>query len=484
MSETTGTGSKPAAPPAVVAAEVEPSRPPRCDVCAYRDGHNGLVLLECTECHLYVHRDCYGMPTYIRKTFQCWACQAKGRTFVVHHPNGREGSRESISVLQAERPRYCDLCGHNPTTGTDTPAQQDSQVHAMHPVYDNYGNKARHLYTTDPTTGKHRLVWAHTLCGFFLATKRLLYATTRQGTTHEGEESDPDDDRSVNPALVDSEDSEGEEEEEDLFQGFAPSHHFVWYRERKWTKLVHQHQLGLTCDICHQSDYSSNTNERIFRIAVQCSANDNTEYAPFRSTHTKSLSDHESCTLAFHVGCARWGAAASSSLRRVYYFPGLPNDDTLEPIQCLYCPLHASDVNVKQSQQRQIEDDTQHQLARQKRKRNMMEQYGVLPLTLDQYSVHESTAEQQEAHERQPTLYLLDRMKQDLGTKVRSVTRDNSQEFIKEQKILWQRIALAEDVDQDFSKLWKLAKAHANQVWKEHQAEQEEPLQEEKKATK
>src|SRR5210317_731839 len=65
------------------------------------------------------------------------------------------------------------------------------------------GRKARQLSSMDPNTGMPRLAWCHTICGFFLATRDLLYATTRGGVTHEGNESDREDDRSYNSDLED-----------------------------------------------------------------------------------------------------------------------------------------------------------------------------------------------------------------------------------------------------------------------------------------
>ena len=262
--------------------------------------------------------------------------------------------------------------------------------------------------------------------------------------------------------------------------------------------------MALVCGICHQSDdyqepkssakSSSRSSiidhrQRIFRIAVQCTANTKSEYPLFRSTHTKSLQDNETCTLAYHVGCARWGqsqaqgsgSACSSStnssmkksrLRHVYYFPGLPNDDSLEPIQSLYCPLHAGDVNSKESQQKQIQADTESRLARQKRKRAMIEHQGFAHLTVDQYSVHESTSDQQQQQQQQQQqlldLSLLEEIKRDLAIKVVTITREDSKQFIKEQKKLWQRLALAQGVEEgEFPQVWKQAKAYANKVWLE-----------------
>lgn len=408
-----------------------------------------------------MHRDCYGMPTYNRKEFQCWACQAVGRTFHVHN---KEGKR--LAITQTERPRHCELCGYNP--------KNPNLKHAMHPIYDNYGCRARQLYLLDPAP---RLAWAHTICGFFLATKGLLYAVTREGTTHEGDDSDEEDDRSINSELAEEEETGGEDEE-DPFQGAAAAHHFVWHREAKWRRAVKDHQLGLKCEICKKEDYSSNPNKPCFRIPVQCSANDPTEYPLFRSTHSRNLQDHETCISAFHVGCARWSSEGDeNALRRVYYFPGLveevPGVDFFEPIRCLYCPLHSSDVNARASQKVQAEVEESSRVARLKRKRAMVEHQGRRVLSIDTYNVHESTAEQQDLSDEEigEEESFLDRMKHDIEQKVLSVTRENAKPFIKEEKRNWQRLALQENIE-NFDLLWKEVKAHANSAWR---AQQQQP---------
>jgi hypothetical protein len=485
-------------PPADAEAPPHPTAEPqiptgKCDICNYSDGHNFLVLIECTDCGVKVHRDCYGMPTFTERYFQCVACHAKDRTFEVEDVT----SGLFLDIPQVGRPNHCDLCGH-----VD---EDDSTVRALHPLYDNYGNKARQLYTVLDDGVTPRLAWAHTICGFFLATRQLLYATSRQGVTHEGDDADVADTRRVNLELDDYEESIIQD---DLYQGYAPSHHFVWHRERKWTQIVKEHQKYLTCGICGKSDDDSKKkHERIFRVAVQCTANEKFEYHLFQSTHTKSLKDDDTCTRAYHVGCARYyndttndsntnsnddtnnnSIKKKKPLRRVYYFPGLPPSDdkvppsddkekesSLDPIRCIYCKLHAQDVNAEEAAQRELLETEESRLARSKRKRAMKN----LHLTVDKYSVHKSTAEQQEEQAGRdddeeeaddPFSSLLERMKNHLGRKVVTVTRENAQTFIQAQKITWQRLALSEDVEAEaFSQLWKQVKKHTNRVWKAHQ---------------
>ena len=80
-------------------------------------------------------------------------------------------------VKQEERPTQCSLC--SVSTG----------VHAMHPLYDDYGREGRQLLL--PATGvgfkrkEERLEWVHTLCAMFICasgrTGGLVYGCTADG---------------------------------------------------------------------------------------------------------------------------------------------------------------------------------------------------------------------------------------------------------------------------------------------------------------
>ncbi|CAB9523129.1 expressed unknown protein [Seminavis robusta] len=429
-------------------------RGPKCDVCGFRDGRHGMKMVSCTECKVHVHRDCYGMPTYIKDEFVCWACQAVGKSFYVHHRDNNTHQRVKLQVTQTERPQICDLCGH-----------QDDDMHAMHPVYDTYGPRARQLHVpitndnNDDTT-KRRLVWAHTICGFFLCTQNCMYAVSQEGTTHEGLEDNPKDDRSINPELQLEDDDDDEDEENDLYDGFAPSHHFVYYVPKDANGVV-QHtsrsreinrRQQLKCEICNQDD----TADHVYRIPVQCSAGERTEPREHRVKHSDlQLDKNESCTHAFHVGCARF--TMPQEHKRVLYFPGLPDDSTAKPVRCIYCPVHAKDINKKEHGRRLQQQDDQLQAHKAKRKLAMAQKYGRA-LTLSSPTKRIKTGEDDSS------LPALERVKRDLEARVIHIRKEQGKAWIQEQKKLWSKRLSKEEL----KAVWKHAKEHAYKVWEKH----------------
>jgi hypothetical protein len=164
-----------------------------------------------------VHPECYELFHYTQSSqqqqqqdFVCWACQAIGTT-VKFRERDPEGKRLQTTIVQ--RPTDCCLCG--------TPDAEN--MHAMHPLYDDYGQRARPIRLDNGQPA-----WVHTLCALFVAykTKGLVYACSREGFY--GADEDPerlvlDDDSSINSDLVAS---QGEETE-----GFT--HHFAYTME-KW----------------------------------------------------------------------------------------------------------------------------------------------------------------------------------------------------------------------------------------------------------
>jgi hypothetical protein len=389
------------------------------------------------------------MNTYIRDEFTCWACRAVGKTFTIYNSDNIYDRRQNkkmvkLDIKQTARPTICDLCGYH-----------DEEPHAMHQIYDNYGPSARCLHVADNNSPSgRRVVWCHTVCGFFLTLKSVLYGVTQEGTTDIGLEEDPSDERSVNLEL-----QVNDEEEEDLFGGFAPSHHFVYYlpKERdgelvhtKWSRKIDTLQKELRCEICNKDDSLAG----VYRIPVQCSAGEADEPSDHRVCHTDLfLEKRISCTRAFHVGCARY--TDPEPLRKVFYYPG---GKILNPVQCLYCPSHAEDVNKKELRKRHKLEEEKFQSSKANRKRKMAQKYANMQLTL--FDDPKSKRARVDDRSFPP----LERMKRDLAAKVVHIHRDEGKAWAQEQKELWER-RLPDLSKDEFKAMWKQSKEHAFEVW-------------------
>ena len=280
-------------------------------------------MMTCKECDVSVHRECYGMPTYMKNSFTCWACQAVGGLFQV---DGRLKNGKRLEITQVERPMHCDLCSIN------------DGFHAMHPIYDTDGRTGRQIFLIDQFGP--RLAWAHSLCAFVLSSKGFLYGCDPGGDffqDSDDDEEDEDDDGSLNPELT-ARNTNHDDYEDDT----KPVHHFVYYKKRKgkehnvWTKAIELQQHGVTCTICGKSDKP----EQILRIPIQCCANDPDEYKEFKKKHETG----EPCTVGLHVGCARWGGMNKNNVQRVYFFPG--NAD-MDEVKGVLCTLHGEDLDTK-----------------------------------------------------------------------------------------------------------------------------------------
>jgi hypothetical protein len=310
----------------------------------------------------------------------------------------------------------------------------------------------------DNSPSGRRVVWCHTICGFFLATKGLLYAVTQEGTTHEGDEEDPRDERSVNSELQ----MDDTEDEEDLYEGFAPSHHFVYYLPKhrhgelvhtKYSRKIDTLQRELRCEICNKDD----SRRGVFRIPVQCTAGEAKELKHLRVRHSDlTLEKGDSCTRAFHVGCARY--TDPKPPRKVNYYPGDLGDDGLKPDKCLYCPTHALDASTKEQQKRQKLEEEKFQAAKAKRKRKMAEKYADRQLTLFDEPASKKVCLDD------PSLPPLERMKRDLAAKVVHITMDEIRAWGQEQKEVWER-RLPNLSKDEFKAIWKQLKEHLTEVW-------------------
>ena len=296
-----------------------------CDICWQRPSRYGMTFRTCTDCGVGVHDECYGIVRDDdgKSAFTCWACQAVGTKIKI---------RGGKSIAVTKRPTACCLCSVD--DGMDWP-------HAMHPVYDKDRLDGRHSIVAGT---KDTLAWAHSLCGFFLnssgTTQGCIYGCIANGdyVGMDDGQHDDDDDISVNSVLA-----KGDPNDETI-------HHIVFCQGndpsiKAWTKALANTQRDLRCYLCGKKDRGT------MRVCTQCSANDEVEHAPFRSTHIASLPMGESCCQAVHVGCAMWERKKGSvyPYRRVFFFPGVTEDkDTksvAKKITCnAFCNTHTQDL--------------------------------------------------------------------------------------------------------------------------------------------
>ncbi|KAL7569444.1 hypothetical protein ACA910_009628 [Epithemia clementina (nom. ined.)] len=233
-----------------------------------------------------------------------------------------------------------------------------------------------------------RPAWAHTLCAMFLTSPKagsFLFGCCKDGsygdeannddTDEEDEDDDDDDDddkpektreekdkqrlvwdtESINSVFEedhdknknDDDDDDDDKDEDDTL------HHFAIFNE-KWygsdhaiIKKVKERQRDLKCILCGcgggggaGSVAAVSPSLLLYRIPLQCHANDDDEWERGQGTHVDLAGN--TCYQAMHVGCAFYGPGGQDPQgRRVHFFPG--NDDG-DPVMALYCNVHAKDL--------------------------------------------------------------------------------------------------------------------------------------------
>ena len=271
----------------------------KCDVCEQLDDWRGQNLQRCKVCHVLVHERCYGMvPTATKNpNFTCHACNAVGKEVKVNVPSRIGGSKKigkkHDHMKQAERPSECVLCSH------------DKGIHAMHPLLDTHGPEGRQFVLPAQGDGikrkEKRLAWVHTLCASTICsnpqTAGCVYGCFKD-KSYEGEEDEGE--SSSDNSGIDDDDEESITEERALCY-FAIAGKDSNGDETPWSRQIKHNCDELKCFICGR-------NNKNRMIPVQCIAGDEGETNQFRRFHTNLyVNAGTECSVAMHVGCARWG---------------------------------------------------------------------------------------------------------------------------------------------------------------------------------
>ncbi|KAG7344146.1 hypothetical protein IV203_022154 [Nitzschia inconspicua] len=313
-----------------------------CEICSYGPDHRGMQLIQCIECRIYLHVECYFADNgdgYVDKSrvFMCIACQSVGRTVQAVETHC---SNDYHLIMQKERPLQCELC-----------SVQDKMT-AMHPIYDYHGYSGRQLCLKD-NYGTHRLAWAHTLCCLYLTRNGLLYGFRLNGRYQDRDEfaeseedSEPPDTREPNPTSVVTPEFKAKALHSGAivyYRYYAP---FKTEKNREdldfHRRATHDHKISLKCQFCGSND----RDRYCFRIPQQCVAGTAWEFDWKGSGRVQMEGalhpdiTKQSCVLAFHVGCARWGLPNPNNIQRVHWWHKDDNE------ACLYCTKHANDVGI------------------------------------------------------------------------------------------------------------------------------------------
>ncbi|KAL7487996.1 hypothetical protein ACHAW6_013590 [Cyclotella cf. meneghiniana] len=371
----------------------------KCDVCRKRDGHKGHNLQQCKRCGLKVHELCYGLIATEGKNpdFVCYACAAIGRQVEVNVPSrvggpGKKNRREFMT--QDARPTECVLCNFD-----------DGSIHAMHPIMDTHGEHGRQLVLPKTSKKEKRLAWAHTLCATFICSNPItagcVYGLDQDNEFQldNGEDEESNDEQSEHESGADAE-AEGTEagteqwstskDKESNNLSSMCAYAIAGRREDwLWTNRIKECRT-YKCFICGEDDAHGSS----LRIPIQCIVDDeeNYEYFEFwdwRQNFAKQRPEPEfvedkrsKCSVAMHVGCARWKAdlekVSGKACHLVYFYPGQQQGDqdaefNMAVANC-YCTAHAREVilgnpknSVKKENTPDRDSEVNMEMARKKR---------------------------------------------------------------------------------------------------------------------
>eukprot|EP00578_Thalassiosira_sp_NH16_P022614 CAMPEP_0181094990 /NCGR_PEP_ID=MMETSP1071-20121207/10287_1 /TAXON_ID=35127 /ORGANISM="Thalassiosira sp., Strain NH16" /LENGTH=669 /DNA_ID=CAMNT_0023177355 /DNA_START=1 /DNA_END=2011 /DNA_ORIENTATION=+ len=326
----------------------------RCDICEKRDGYLGHNLQQCKKCHVLVHELCYGMPETDCKDsdFVCHACKAVGCKIEFNVPSKIGGCGEKMGekrekMKQKELPQ---IASSALMTKVSMPCI----------LFDTHGPEGRQLCLSVPGRGvnaRKKLAWVHTLCASVICanpgTAGSVYGCDKDGNWHgdfedtydEGECFDEGNDnrkeKEKKSKSTNYEDSEGSDESCTKDEGLRC---FAIAADEEYEHIIREHR-GLRCFICGKKD-------KILKFPIQCQAGDEEEYGEWKDRHHR---DTEPCTMAMHVGCARWGCVEPEGAhlemingkrcKLCYFTPGrYSRGDNNETVAHCYCAHHARDI--------------------------------------------------------------------------------------------------------------------------------------------
>ncbi|KAL3920701.1 MAG: hypothetical protein SGILL_003126 [Bacillariaceae sp.] len=305
---------------------------PRCEVCNFGRTHRGYSMIQCSDCKIWVHQECYFDSVKFEAfeksgTFVCFACQAVGHTVEAVETHW---SSDYKKVKQTSRPMRCELCSVS------------NVVTAMHPLYDYHGEGGRQIYRKFKDKGNssgYRLAWGHSICCYFLSRDGFLYGLPY--VDGDGpDEARVIDTRKPNPSSIISKKFKKVLKDE----GKTANTGFRYYLPDDTTdkmdiyrRSIAQYKNGIKCVFCGKLDKGK---DYILRIPQQCAARSKGEIdwdGNGKKQVYKDLAGKSSCVAGMHIGCARW---AQPNPKNAQHVPGHAD-------ACMYCTKHAEEVASK-----------------------------------------------------------------------------------------------------------------------------------------
>jgi len=345
--------------------------------------------------------------------------------------NTSTGRRHREWIKQETRPTVCVLCSHDKGIHAmhpllDVHGPEGRQLTWNGRVKPQHHHHQLHHHQQQQQQAQPQLAWVHTLCASVIcsnaSTRGCVYGCDKNGNYY-GDEDDEDDgqssdeeeelkvsfddhnlqnsrctaatkgdflnndnndamkysyntcrlvssgassvegDNSSSSVKQDDNSSSSSEDQEDDDEAMSTMYYAI-ASDGIYARTIANHRK-LKCFVCGRKD-------DVWRIPVQCTAGDEEEYGPFQERHPLGT---EQCTVAVHVGCARWGCVEpeGSHLEAIdgkrcnlcFFTPGRDDSDdhhngedekkedddsngtkadTSETVAHCYCSVHARDI--------------------------------------------------------------------------------------------------------------------------------------------